>query len=188
MTGTNRRRDLVAVLLNPPATSTGTRSRQAVARAASALGYERAVMKNLCAVPTPSVVELNALGRDAWDLAQADLEAALKGARAVLAGWGVAGLTGDARRSMRDQVAWLTVRAQEGGIAAFWMVGGSPRHPSRWHQYVSDKYGRTDGGSFEERIRQVLVAVQMMPAPGRSTSVAFIGDQPTATVQQPWTT
>lgn len=138
-------------------------------------------MTNLCAVPTPSVVELNALGRDAWDLARVDLEAALTGASAVLAGWGVAGLTGDARRLMRDQVAWLTERAPEGGIAAFWMVGGSPRHPSRWHQYVSDKYGRTNGGSFEERIRQVLVAV---PIPAREGGPSAEHGSMTATNRQ----
>jgi hypothetical protein len=116
-------------------------------------------MTNLCAASTPSVVQLNALGRDAWDLARTDLEAAVTGASAVLAGWGVAGLTGDARRWMRAQVEWVTERAREGGMAAYWMVGGEPRHPSRWHQYVSDKYGRTAGGTFEERIAQVLVEV-----------------------------
>jgi hypothetical protein len=116
-------------------------------------------MTNLCAVPTPSVIELNALGRDGWDRARVDLEAALTGASAVLAAWGVTGLTGDARRQLRTQVEWLTECAQEVGIDAFWMVGGEPRHPSRWHQYVSDKYGRTTGGTFEERIVQVLVEV-----------------------------
>jgi hypothetical protein len=44
------------------------------------------------------------------------------------------------------------------------MLGGEPRHPSRWHQYVSDKYGRTSGGTFEERIKQVLVAVPLARA------------------------
>lgn len=51
------------------------------------------------------------------------------------------------------------------GITAFWMVGGEPRHPSRWHQFVSDKHGRTTGGTFEERLVQVLVEV---PLPARA--------------------
>jgi hypothetical protein len=116
-------------------------------------------MTNLCAVPTPSVVELNTLGRDAWDLARVDLEAALTGASAVLAGWGVSGLTGDARGLMQAQVDWLTERARERGIDEFWMVGGEPRHPSRWHQFLSDRYGRTSGGSLEERLAQTLSKV-----------------------------
>lgn len=116
-------------------------------------------MTNLCAVPTPSVVQLSALAHDAWDLARDDLESALTGAGAVLACWGIAGFTGDGRRWMRAQVNWFAGRALESGITTFWMVGGEPRHPSRWHQYVSDKYARTSGGTFDERIAQVLVQV-----------------------------
>lgn len=157
------------MLLNPPAHSTGTRSRNAVTRAATVLGYDHPTLTNLCAAPTPSVVELNALGQQDWDVARVDLELALRSATAILAGWGVAGVTGEARRSLRVQVAWLTCRAHTMGIESFWMVGGQPRHPSRWHQYVSDKYGRTSGGSFEERIRQVLVAVPIhLPAEAAS--------------------
>ena len=113
---------------------------------------------NLCAAPTQTVVQLNDLGRDAWEEARGELDEALTGASAILAGWGVAGLTGDARQLMAAQVDWLADRAQDAGLNTFWMVGGKPRHPSRWHQYVSDKYGRTSGGSFDDRIRQVLVS------------------------------
>lgn len=99
------------------------------------------------------------MGKVAWTAARSDLEAAVAGAGAILAAWGVAGLRGEARRLMSAQVEWLMERAEETGIDIFWTVGGEPRHPSRWHQYVSDKYGRTTGGTFEERIAQVLVAV-----------------------------
>lgn len=158
----HRERTLVAVLLNPPATTAGTRSRNAVARAANVLGYDRAVVANLCAVATPSVVELNDQGREGWDLARDELDAALVGADALLAGWGVAGLTGNAGRWLGAQVEWLSARAVGSGISRLWMVGGEPRHPSRWHQYVSDRYGRTGGGTFEERIAQVLVEVPVV--------------------------
>jgi hypothetical protein len=53
------------------------------------------------------------------------------------------------------------VEAIRAGISNIWMVGGEPRHPSRWHQFVSDKYSRTTGGSFEERLDQVLESVPM---------------------------
>lgn len=87
------------------------------------------------------------------------LDVALEGATGMLAGWGVAGLSGQARRLMQAQVAWLAERSAALGIDTFWTVGGEARHPSRWHQYVSDKYGRTSGGTFEERLKQVLVEV-----------------------------
>lgn len=150
---------LVAILLNAPSTTTGTRSLNAVRRASNVLGYERALVANLFAVSTPSVVQLNDHGRDGWDLARDDLAAALCRADALLAGWGVAGLTGDTRRWMCAQVEWLSERAVSCGISRFWTVGGEPRHPSRWHQFVSDKYGRTSGGTFDQRIAQVLVEV-----------------------------
>lgn len=152
----------MAVLLNPPSASSGSRSRNAVARAASVLGYHDAVLANLCTVATPSVVQLNGLDREAWDESKADLELAIRSGSALLAGWGVAGVTGDARRWMRAQIAWLIDCAHNVAIESMWMVGGEPRHPSRWHQYVSDKYGRTSGGSFDERIAQVLVEVPLV--------------------------
>ena len=125
------------------------------------LGYDGAVMVNLCAVATPSVLELNGQGREGWDVARGELEAALVRADCLLAGWGVTRLTGEAGLWMRGQVEWLFERAVECGLSRLWMVGGEPRHPSRWHQYVSDKHGRTAGGTFEERIAQVLVGVPL---------------------------
>lgn len=149
------------MLLNPPATSAGVRTRNAVGRAARALGYDRVVLANLCTVPTASVVQLNLLGKDAWKFARADLETSLPSAAAVLAAWGIAGLTGRARQARDEQVFWLSKQVKASSIESLWMVGGKPRHPSRWHQYVSDKYGHTSGGTFEERIKQVLVEVPL---------------------------
>jgi hypothetical protein len=103
------------------------------------------------------------LEKAAWTAARRDLILALDGADAILAGWGVSGLTGDARRLLDEQVGWLQARAQQSGIDGFWMVGGQPRHPSRWHQYVSDKYGRTSGGPFDARIAQALTFVRLHP-------------------------
>lgn len=128
-------------------------------RAARILGYDEVVMTNLCSVATPSIVEVNRLSRDAWASARVDLEVAVRGGAGLLAAWGVGRLSGTARRCLRAQVEWVVEVARNGGLGSFWMVGGEPRHPSRWHQYVSDKYGRTGGGSFEERLAQVLVEV-----------------------------
>jgi hypothetical protein len=163
---------LLAVLLNPPRSTPGTRTRNAVERAGRVLGFESVKIANLCSVATPTVVELNKLGDSGrWHQAREQLTGALRDAEGLLAGWGVAGLSGGAQRARQAQVDWLYSRAREVGIETIWMVGGEPRHPSRWHQFVSDKYGRTSGGTFEERLEQVMVAMSIA-APNRSSSHA----------------
>jgi hypothetical protein len=129
------------------------------------LGYEHVRIANLCAASTPTVVELSTLDPESWKQARPDLQDALAGANALLAGWGIAGVTGQARRLLMDQIDWLYHEATTVGIGEMWMVGGEPRHPSRWHQYVSDKYGRTDGGTADQRLRQVLTAVPIVSSP-----------------------
>lgn len=154
----------MAVLLNPPKRTSGVRSRNAVARAAAVLGYGEIRVVNLCAEPTASVAELHHVDRVSWERARCELGGALTGATAVLGAWGVAGVAGPTRRDLQAQIAWLYGWALQVGIDRVWMVGGEPRHPSRWHQYISDKYKRTTGGSFEERLAQVLVAMPIRRA------------------------
>ena len=155
---------LVAVLLNPPEHTSGARSRNAVARAATVLGHEEVRVVNLCAEPTASVIELRDVEPVSWEDARSGLEEALKGAEAVLGAWGVGGVTGPTRFELQAQIDWLYGQMLQVGIEQVWMVGGEPRHPSRWHQYVSDKYGRTTGGGFEERLAQVMIAVPIRRA------------------------
>jgi hypothetical protein len=157
---TDDERTLLGVLLNPPLSTPGNRTRNAVARAARVLGYDGVEILNLFADATPSVVELNAqtVG-DGWARTRGELSAGMRSATGVLAAWGVSGLAGAARRARDEQVDWLRAEALQAGVSSFWMVGGEPRHPSRWHQFLSDRYGRTTGGSFEERLAQSLVAM-----------------------------
>ncbi|MCW2855878.1 MAG: hypothetical protein JWR52_1493 [Marmoricola sp.] len=153
---------LVAVLLNPPATTTGNRTRNATEGAARILGYDSVEVVNLCKTATSSVVELNDLrADDGWTLARHGLKRALRSADGVLGAWGVAGMSGAARGARDKQVEWFIAEAERSGFATLWMVGGEPRHPSRWHQYLADKYGRTSGGTFEERLGQVIEAVSL---------------------------
>lgn len=154
---------LVAVLLNPPSVSGGARTRNAVTTAARVLGYESADIVNLCLTKTASVVELNSTSVAAagWSSARYDLAQAVRGAGAILGAWGMSGMVGAARKARDDQVTWLREEAMRCGLNEIWMVGGEPRHPSRWHQFVSDRHGRTIGGSFEERLGQLLVVCPM---------------------------
>lgn len=154
---------LLAVLLNPPSSSSGARSLGAVRRAAAVLGFDGFRIANLFAEPTATVVELNALTvpGDSWAEVQQRLMKQLPAAGGVLAAWGVAGASGRLRNLRDARAAWLVAEACRCGHDAIWTVGGQPRHPSRWHQYVADKHGRTSGGSFEKRLGQVLELIPL---------------------------
>ncbi len=159
---------LLAILLNPPLTTSGARTIRAVELARRVLGYSHVEIVNLHGGPTATVVELNmAVDQTGWIDARADIRRALGGAGGLLGGWGIAGLTGMARRARNEQVDWLKAEAGLAGLTQIWTVGGEPRHPSRWHQFVSDKYGRTAGGCFEDRLAQVLVAAPIALASDR---------------------
>jgi hypothetical protein len=118
---------------------------------------------NLCAAPAADLPDLAAVAADAdtWLQSRKNLRTALGDCDEVMAAWGLSDLTGPARRHRQDQLRWLRAAAAGSGHTSVWTVGGGPRHPSRWHQYVSDKYGRTTGGGFEERLEQVLMRVPL---------------------------
>jgi hypothetical protein len=150
---------LCAVLASPPCTG-GDRTRKALSVAARLLGCEHTIIVNLLGVPTQDVPAMSVLGADAepWLAARPALTAGLKRGDIVLAGWGVSSLTGAARQHQRDQVHWVAQEARALGHETAWAVGGRPHHPSRWHQYVSDRHGRTPAHlAPEDRLRHVLV-------------------------------
>lgn len=149
-------RPLLALLLNEPSETSGSRTRSAVRAAGEVLGSSEIIIVNLCPIPTKSVVELNAHRAVPWEASRSVISSYLATRPELLAGWGVAGLTGGVKASLREQLRWLIEASPEDGARA-WTVGGSARHPSRWHQYVADKHGRTSGGSFRARLDEVLV-------------------------------
>ena len=93
--------------------------------------------------------------------AREDIAEALARCDEFMAAWGLSGLAGAARQHRSDQVRWLLQTASSFGHELAWTVGGQPRHPSRWHQYVSDMHGRTAGGTVIERLKQVMVRVPL---------------------------
>lgn len=126
-------------------------------------------MTNLFSIPTQDIPAISQLGAaaDGWWDARPSLELALDDADVVLAGWGLDRLTGSAREHRTQQLAWVEARWRAAGHDRAFCVDGG-RHPSRWHQYVSDRHARVGGGSFEERLRKVLlpVAVEQVTAAG----------------------
>lgn len=129
----------------------------AVHAASRVLGFKTVKTVNLCSLPSRSVVDLVTTVTDSdWVQARPALESALCESDGLLLAWGVSGWAGNPRSGLACQIDWFLTTAQAFGHRSCWMVGGQPRHPSRWHQYVSDKHGRTPGGSTENRLRYVL--------------------------------
>lgn len=155
-------RTLVAILANPRL-EPGGRSEKRIAIAGEILGYERAQIANLFAWPSASSRHIAVLGKEAegWRDARRDLTSAISVADAVLLGFGLIPSSRESGPHLRAQLGWLRTELKARGHTQVWQVGDRPRHPSRWHQYVSDTHGRTDGGTFEERLHQVLRAVPL---------------------------
>lgn len=153
---------LLAVLATPPVTS-GVRTINRVRDAALVLGASAFSVVNLFSLPTRDVKELFECGADGhgWASARLRIREGLADADALLCAWGVSPLTGTARKHRLDQLRWLEAEAGVRGLDKAWTAGGAPRHPSRWHQYVSDVHGRVSGGTFQERLKQVLTEVPM---------------------------
>ncbi len=151
---------LVALLLNPP-TGAGARTISHLQVAADLLGCATLEVANMFSRPTPSLTEINDVGarEEGWLAARADIRNALCGADHVFAAWGVGGLHGQAAEHLQGQRLWVCDQLADLGIEQVWTLNGETRHPSRWHQYVSDRHGRTSGGSFLERLSDMLTAI-----------------------------
>jgi Protein of unknown function (DUF1643) len=162
------RRMMGAILLNPP-TGSGERSVRHVAAAAKTLGASEFEIANLFATSTRNHREMSAAGSDArgWAVARVALERTLERSDLILLAYGVTSPTGQARQHFENQTGWLRQRLLDFGHVTYWRVGDGPRHPSRWHQFVSDKYQRTSGGSLAERLSMVLVEADVFVEPSQ---------------------
>ncbi|WP_431074609.1 DUF1643 domain-containing protein [Microbacterium phyllosphaerae] len=155
-------RTLVAVLANPRPRD-GSRTEKRIALVRDALGYERAEIVNLFSRASESSREIAVLGVSAegWREARVSVSEAIASADSVLLGFGLIPSSRESRPHLRAQLEWLRHELQVHGHLQVWQVGDRPRHPSRWHQYVSDTHGRTVGGTFEQRLKQVLRTVPL---------------------------
>ena len=172
MTAVVKERILLAVLANPTL-SPESRSVGRVRLAARILGFEQVRIANLFALPSSSSKEIAVLGQDAhgWELARPALVDGLVTCDQVLLGFGTIPVTGVARRYLEQQLYWFADELRESDHREVWQVGDA-RHPSRWHQYVSDRHGRTSGGSFEVRLREVLTSTKLSVMPWASAREA----------------
>jgi hypothetical protein len=150
---------LLVVLASPPASSSGARTLRRLEFLSEVLVGAELTTTNLCSTPSSDIPALSEVAATAepWLSSRDDLSGHLGRCDEFLAAWGLPTLTGPARLHRREQIAWLETEARRAGHLTAWTVAGQARHPSRWHQYVSDKHGRTSGGTFADRLREVLL-------------------------------
>ena len=132
---------LVAVLCNPPLTSSGMRTSARVELARQLLEYRTVESVNLFSTPTRSSGDIANIGTDAdtWMVGRPAIDVALRKATGVLLAYGVSEPTGAARNHWRSQIAWLEVRLER-SAAVVWQLGPQPHHPSRWQRWTHRNY------------------------------------------------
>ena len=153
-------RVLGALLLNPPLMG-GGRTLNHLRVAADLLECDHIEIANLFSIATRDVVEMNQISKlvVGWEKARPRLSEVIGGADQLLAGWGVSGITGESARHRNRQLAYIREVALAAGHDRYWTLNGETRHPSRWHQYVSNRHGRVSGASFRDKLAQILTPV-----------------------------
>lgn len=103
------------------------------------------VIANLLDIPMYRTGELSILGRDPdlWLQSRSAIAAAVTTADSVLFGYGCTQPSGVARYHFRAQTSWVSGLAAGLGLSPV-MVGGEPRHPSRWQRWTSRRYPGLD--------------------------------------------
>jgi hypothetical protein len=148
------RRHLLVIGSNPPTTD-GQRTLARCEMARLALQFDEVDIENLFALPTYRTGGIAEVGRDerGWRLGRQRLLSALRDADGVVLAYGVSAPSGTARARFNSQVEWLNVQLSVAALPSWW-VGGSPRHPSRWHRYTA----RTmPDALFADALTKVLV-------------------------------
>ncbi|WP_460887962.1 hypothetical protein [Promicromonospora xylanilytica] len=125
------------------------------------LGFDTVTVGNLLSLPTASSRDVRNIGSEpkTWLASRESLATTIAAADELLVAWGRLYDLGPARVHAQAQISWLALAAKAAGFDEAWSVGPDQRHPSRWHQYTADKYGRTSGGTSEQRLHEVLVSL-----------------------------
>lgn len=172
-----------AILLNPARETKRPSTTELVledVRVAKAWGMLE--IANLVETPTRNSKELAqvATSPEAFLGARDRLDAILTSSDILVFAWGIAPLPGPAGRHVRGQANWVISRAQHHGHTHAWAMGGRPRHPSRWRQYVGPQRGLFDGPTTIDRLTRGLercaldhcTAGAARPHPGELSEVA----------------
>ncbi|WP_078651477.1 DUF1643 domain-containing protein [Streptomyces xylophagus] len=154
-------RMLCAILLNPPLRPAAeTISHRNLLAALPLIGCTELRLANLIDLQSKDQTQLASLVVTEQDLERSrqQLSEAIEGADEVLFAWGTGRITGVVGRLLKEQAAWVRTHVDARGLRKVWMVAGTPRHPSRWRQFVGPEKQRVEGSSFEERLAKVLTS------------------------------
>ncbi|MFJ8745312.1 DUF1643 domain-containing protein [Embleya sp. NPDC127516] len=152
-------RTLCAILLNPPLRpAVETISHRNLLAALPLTGCTKLRLANLIDLQSKDQTQLASLVVTEPDLERSrqQLSVAIEGADEILFAWGAGRITGVVGKLLKEQAAWVRAHVDNRGLSKVWMVAGTPRHPSRWRQFVGPEKGRVEGRSFEERLAKVL--------------------------------
>ncbi|MEV4383433.1 DUF1643 domain-containing protein [Streptosporangium sp. NPDC049644] len=157
-------RVLCAILLNPPLRpAERTITYRNVTAALSTTGCQQLSLTNLLAVPSKDLPSLNRIKISEQEIAASReaLRQAIMYGDEVLVAWGMGGATGALKQLLNSQVTYVREVLHERGIHSVWALQGRPRHPSRWRQYLGPQKNRVSGDSFQDRLNQALVPLQL---------------------------
>jgi hypothetical protein len=157
-------RVLCAILLNPPLRpARKTITYRNVTAALSTTGCQRLSLTNLLAVPSKDLPSLNKIKISEQEIAASReaLRQAIMHGDEVLVAWGMGGATGALRQLLSSQVTYVREILHERELHSVWALEGRPRHPSRWRQYLGPQKNRVHGNSFQDRLNQALVPLQI---------------------------
>ncbi|WP_406115316.1 DUF1643 domain-containing protein [Streptomyces sp. NBC_01014] len=156
------KRILCAILLNPPLRpAVDTISHRNLLSALPLTGCTELRLANLIDLQSKDQTHLASLvvtGPD-LDRSRQQLSEAIEGADEILFAWGTGRITGVVGKLLKEQAAWVRTQVNTRGHSKIWMVAGTPRHPSRWRQFVGPEKRRVEGNSFEERLTKVLTSI-----------------------------
>lgn len=150
---------LLAVASNPPLGTSGLRTTRRIEQAQAALGFGESVVVNLFSLATYRSGEIAEAGATeaGWLAARPPVEDELGRADGVLLAYGTSAPAGAARLHFRGQVDWLFQQVAKAQVPAWW-VGGSARHPSRWHRHSFRHYPGLDFAAALPRILEAVPA------------------------------
>lgn len=149
---------LCAVLLNPSLSTGSTISHSNLEVAATTLGFSGFQIANLIQLASRNSKDLApmAINEDDWLKSRPEIERALNSSDEVVFAWGVSRLAGEANSYKEEQINWTIQEALSAGHFQALLMGGSPRHPSRWRQYVGPQRNRIPGDTLEDRFQLAL--------------------------------
>lgn len=163
---------LCAVLLNPSLSTGNTISHLNLGVAATTLGFSGFQIVNLVQVPSRNSKDLALVAADEedWLKSRPEIDRVLKAADEVVFAWGASRLAGEANRHKEEQITWTIQQTLKAGHSEVLLMDGSPRHPSRWRQYVGPQKKRVAGDTLQDRFQSVLKRhpIETVQSPGKN--------------------